>query len=73
MDEKEVNKEERRERREKFKGKVIPVTGRGGPYGCETSRLPRLLDNRFTDGREVVSLTHQPRFTPRKIPGTHFC
>jgi hypothetical protein len=20
------------------KGKAIPVTGRGGPYGCETSR-----------------------------------
>jgi hypothetical protein len=28
------------------KGKAIPVTGRGGPYGCETSRLPHFLDSR---------------------------
>jgi hypothetical protein len=34
-----------------LKGKAVPVTGRGGPYACETSRL----------------------FSPRKIPGTHFC
>jgi hypothetical protein len=31
------------------------------------------LDNRLTDGDEVVSLTRRPPFTPRKIPGTHFC
>jgi hypothetical protein len=31
------------------KGKVIPVTGRGGPQGCETSRLPHFLDNLLTD------------------------
>jgi hypothetical protein len=54
------------------KGKAIPVTGRGGPHGCETSRLPHFLDNRLTDGGEV-SLTRLPPFTPRKIPGTHFC
>jgi hypothetical protein len=35
------------------KGKAIPVTGRGGPQGCETSRLPHFLDNRLTDGSEV--------------------
>jgi hypothetical protein len=28
--------------------------------------------NRLTDGGEV-SLTRRPPFTPRKIPGTHFC
>jgi hypothetical protein len=39
------------------KSKAIPVTGRGGPYCCETSRLPHLLENRLTDGGEVVSLT----------------
>jgi hypothetical protein len=50
-----------------------PLTGRGGPYGYETSRLPYFLDNRLTHGGEVVSLTHQPPTTPRKIPGTHFC
>jgi hypothetical protein len=27
----------------KVKGKAIPVTDRGGSYGCETSRLPHFL------------------------------
>jgi hypothetical protein len=58
---------------EKNKGKTIPVTGRGGPYGCETSRLPHFLDSRLTDGVEVVSLTRRPPFTLMKIPGTNFC
>jgi hypothetical protein len=30
------------------------------------------LDNLLTDGG-AVSLMHWPPFTPRKIPGTHFC
>jgi hypothetical protein len=34
---------------------ALPVTGGGGPYSCETSRLPHFLDNRLTDGGEVVS------------------
>jgi hypothetical protein len=38
-------------------GKALPLTGREGPLGCETSRLPHFLDNRLTDGGEVVSLT----------------
>jgi hypothetical protein len=54
------------------KGKAIPVTGRGDPYGFGKSRLPYFLDNRLTDGGEVVSLKRRPPFTP-KIPGTHFC
>jgi hypothetical protein len=29
------------------KGKSIPVTGRGGPEGCETSRFPHFLDERM--------------------------
>jgi hypothetical protein len=41
------------------KSKAIPVTGRGGSQGCETSRLPHFLDNRLTDGGEV-SLTRRP-------------
>jgi hypothetical protein len=53
--------------------KAIPVVGRGSPQGCETSRLPHVLDSRLTDGGEVVSLTRRPPFTLRKIPGTHFC
>jgi hypothetical protein len=37
---------------------AIPVTGHGGPWGCETYRLPHFLHNRLTDGGEI-SLTHQ--------------
>jgi hypothetical protein len=55
------------------KGKANPVTGREGPQGCETSRLPYFLEIQLTDGSEVVSLTLWPSFIPRKIPGTHFC
>jgi hypothetical protein len=55
------------------KGKAIPVTGSGGPYGCETLRLPHFLDNRPTDGGKVVSLMRRPLFTPRNISNTHFC
>jgi hypothetical protein len=56
----------------KTAGKDIAVTGRGGPQGCETSRLPHFLDNRLTDDTEVVSLTRRPHFTPRNTPRTHF-
>jgi hypothetical protein len=31
------------------------------------------LDNRFTDDGEAVILPRRTPFTPRKIPGTHFC
>ena len=55
------------------KGKAVPVTGHGVPQGFETSRLQHFLDNRLTDDGDVVSLTRRPPFTPRKIPGTHFC
>jgi hypothetical protein len=37
----------------RVKGKPSPVTGRGGPYGCEMSRFPHFLDNRLTDGGKV--------------------
>jgi hypothetical protein len=53
-----------------YRSKAVPVTGRGGPQDYETSRLPHFLDCRLTD---VVSLMSRPPFTPRKIPGTHFC
>jgi hypothetical protein len=52
--------------------KAIPAIGRGGPQGCETSSLPNFLDNRLTDGGEIVSLTRRSPFTPRKVCGTHF-
>jgi hypothetical protein len=44
----------------KVKIKAILVTGRGSPWVCETSRLPHFLDNRLTDGGEVVSFTRRP-------------
>jgi hypothetical protein len=44
--------------------KAIPVTGRGGPEGCETSTLPQFLDNQLTDDGEVLSLTRRPLFPP---------
>jgi hypothetical protein len=40
--------------RKKVKGKAL--TGHGGPYGCETSRLPYFLHNQLRDGGEIVSL-----------------
>jgi hypothetical protein len=56
-----------------FMRQAIPVTGRGGPQGCETVRFQHFRDSRFIDGGEVVSLTRWPPFTPRKIPDTNFC
>jgi hypothetical protein len=47
------------------KGEAIPVTGLGGPHGCETSRLPHFLENPLTDGGEVVSLTLRPYLYPQ--------
>jgi hypothetical protein len=41
------------------KCKTVSVTGHGGLHGCETSRAPKFLDNRLTDGGEVVSLARQ--------------
>jgi hypothetical protein len=49
-----------------IKGKAIPVTGREGPYGRESARLPHLLDNRLTDGGGVVSLIRWPPFVPQE-------
>jgi hypothetical protein len=51
----------------KKKDKDIPVTGRGGPYGCERSRIPHYLGKRQTDSSRVGSPTCQPPFTPRLL------
>jgi hypothetical protein len=48
---------------ERVKDNSIPVTGRGGPYGCETSRFSHFVENRLADGGEVVSLTRRPLYT----------
>jgi hypothetical protein len=42
---------------------AIPVTGRAGVWGCETSRIPLCLDSRLTDGCEA-SLMCWLRFNP---------
>jgi hypothetical protein len=58
-----------------FKGskcKAIPVTGCGGPLGCETSRLIHFLDNRLIDGAKAVSLTSRLPFTPQEDRGYSF-
>jgi hypothetical protein len=44
--------------------KDIPVTGHGGPNGCERLRLSHYLDKRLIDGGKVVSPTCRPHFTP---------
>jgi hypothetical protein len=48
------------------KSKAIPVTGRGGLQSCGMLRILHYLDNRLTDGGEVVSPTHRPLSTPQK-------
>jgi hypothetical protein len=51
----------------KSKKKAMLVTGPGGLYGSETSRVPHFLDSWLTDGGQVISFTRRPRFSPRRI------
>jgi hypothetical protein len=44
--------------------KAIPLTGHGGPWGCDTSRWGEVRLSALRAGRPLP---------PRKIPGTHFC
>jgi hypothetical protein len=44
----------------------MPVTGREGPRGSKTSRLPHFLDNRLTDGGKVVTHKRRPPFVPQE-------
>jgi hypothetical protein len=43
------------------------------PLGLREAEAPTFSDIRLIVGGKVVSLTHRLLFTPRKIPGTHFC
>jgi hypothetical protein len=45
---------------------TVPITGRGGPLGCEILRIPHCLDNRLIDGGKFVSPMHRPNVTPQK-------
>jgi hypothetical protein len=51
----------------KEKCKTVPVTGHGGPWGYERSRLQHFLDSRLTDGSDVFSLILRLPYTPRKV------
>jgi hypothetical protein len=52
----------KKKKKKKKSGKAMPVTGRGDPQGCETSRLPHSVCNRFTDGGDVVSFRRLDTF-----------
>jgi hypothetical protein len=41
--------------------------------GCDTLSLPHFLDNRLTDGCEVVSSTRRPPFTPQESSWYSIC
>jgi hypothetical protein len=43
------------------------------PLGLREVEAPIFSDIRLTDGGKVVSPTRRLLFTPRKIPGAHFC
>jgi hypothetical protein len=43
------------------------------PLGLREVEAPTFLHIRLIDGGKVVSPTRRLLFTPRKIPGTHFC
>jgi hypothetical protein len=43
------------------------------PLGLREVEAPTFSDIRLIDGGKVVSPIRWPLFTPRKIPGTHFC
>jgi len=47
------------------KGKAVPLQAWTGPEGSRKLRLPDYVTT-AQDGGKVVSLTHQPLFTPRK-------
>jgi hypothetical protein len=63
----------------RIKSKAVPVTGHGDPYNCETSRLPRFLENRrwgcqhyasaafYSSGRFLVLISIRGWVHPRDI------
>jgi hypothetical protein len=48
------------------------VTDRGGPLGCETSRLSHFLDNRSIDGGEVVIIRTESNFKTLRHVMNHY-
>jgi hypothetical protein len=47
-----------------LKSTVIPVTWRGGLWGCETLRILHFLDSALTDSEVILTL--RPHFTPHE-------
>ena len=45
--------------------KAVPLQARSGPEGSRKLRFPNFVTT-AQDGGKVVSLTHQPHFTPTK-------
>jgi hypothetical protein len=43
------------------------------PLGLREVEAPTFSDIQLIDGSKVVCPMHWPLFTPREIPGTHFC
>jgi hypothetical protein len=61
-------------KKKKKKGKSYPCNRPWRPIVLwDVGASTFCLEYRLIDGGKVVRLTHQPPFTPRKIPGTHFC
>jgi hypothetical protein len=57
-----------------MEGKAIPVTDHGGPQGWETSRFHIFQRIRLQMVVRLQALRiGRLTFTPRDIPGTHFC
>ena len=52
-------------RKIKKKGKSVPLQAWSGPEGFRKLKLPDFVTT-AQHGGKVVSLTHQPPFTPRK-------
>jgi hypothetical protein len=51
----------------------LPLYRPWRPLGLREVEAPTFSDIWHIDGGKVVSPTRRPLFTPRKIPGTHFC
>jgi hypothetical protein len=59
-----VENPDRKHLHEKKTRKAVPLTGRGGLHRRRGSK--HFLDNRLTDGGEVISLVRRPPFTPQE-------
>jgi hypothetical protein len=44
----------------------VPVTGVGGPLGCETPKLSHFLENRLTDGGGLPALRAGRHLPPQE-------